>query len=425
MVFYESRNLKESSLKVLLPSLINDQLFDFAPDVDWRAIYKKYAEEGVDRNPFVKHFPMEGVEIVQYWINHEQAQKSWAKEFKIKYNPENWYLEILEAQILREDPEVIYNTTLTVIPYQFIERINQKFKKRPFWISYYGVRRFGEFLKFKEYDLFITGFRELEKELRVENQKYKFFPQYFDDQLCDSSFNPDRSKILTFAGSLTYKLNDDYGFSYRRRLVETLMDACNLEAYSELNNDNNNPKEAIRQRICKIRYEIHELLNSLPQPLRFLNHLPGLKEVPDWEVEVKADYFFNPRLMKSVHPPCYGAQLYNLLSDSKITLNVHGHVNANYGQAKFAAGNIRLFEATGSGCCLLTDRLPFLDEFFIPDEEVITYRNKFEAVEKAKYLLDNPSLAESIARKGHAKAWAHHTSKIRAKEFCKILEQNV
>ena len=69
-------------------------------------------------------------------------------------------------------------------------------------------------------------------------------------------------KSLTFAGSLTYKINDDHGFSYRRRLVEVLMDTCNLETYSELNNDNNNPREAIRQRICKIRYEIHQLLNS-------------------------------------------------------------------------------------------------------------------------------------------------------------------
>ena len=78
-------------------------------------------------------------------------------------------------------------------------------------------------------------------------------------------FNTNRSKALTFAGSLTYKLNDDYGFSYRRSLVEALMDNCNLETYSELNNDNNNPREAIRQRICKIRYEIHQLLNSLPR----------------------------------------------------------------------------------------------------------------------------------------------------------------
>ena len=198
-----------------------------------------------------------------------------------------------------------------------------------------------------------------------------------------------------------------------------------MDAYSELNHDNNNPKEAIRQRICKIRYEIHELLNSLPQPLRFLTHLPGLKEVPDWEVEVKADYFFNPRLMKQVLPPCYGSQLFKLLNDSKITLNVHGHVNANYGKAKFAAGNIRLFEATGAGCCLLTDHLPHLEEFFIADEEIVTFRSKEEAVEKAKYLLENPKVAKSIAKKGHHKAWRYHSSAIRANQFAKIIKKYV
>ena len=52
--------------------------------------------------------------------------------------------------VLRRYPDVIYNTTLTVIPYEFIERIKQKVKKKVFWISYYGVRRFGEFIKFKE-----------------------------------------------------------------------------------------------------------------------------------------------------------------------------------------------------------------------------------------------------------------------------------
>ena len=362
---------------------------------------------------------------MQYWINHEQAQKSWAKEFRVKYNEKNWFLEILEAQILKESPDVVYNTTLTIIPYELLQSIKQKSKKKVFWISYYGVRRFGEFLQFKEYDLFITGFRELENELRAENQKYEFLPHYFDDQLCKSSFNSNRSKSLTFAGSLTYKLNDDHGFSYRRRLVEALMDTCNLETYSELNNDNNNPREAIRQRICKIRYEIHHLLNSLPLPLRFLNLLPGLREVTDWEVEVKADFFFNPRLMKKVAPPLFGSKLYELLTDSLITLNVHGHVNANYGKAKFAAGNIRLFEATGAGCCLLTDHLPHIEEFFIPDEEIITYKNRSEAVEKARFLEENPKFAESIARRGHAKAWKDHTSEKRAEEFCEIIKKYV
>lgn len=373
----------------------------------------------------MKHFPQEGVEIIQYWINHEKAQKSWAEEFKIKYNPKNWFLEILEAQILREDPDVVYNTTLNIIPYDFIQRIKHKVKKKIFWISYYGVKREGEFLQLKEYDLFVTGFRELEKELKTENKKYEFFPNYFDDQICKSSFNSNRSKSLSFAGSLTLNLHDGNIFLYRRQVVETLMDLCNLETSSELNHDNNNPKDAIRQRICKIRYEIYKLLNSLPQPFRFLRLLRGLKEVPDWEVEVQADHFFNPRLMKRVLPPCFGSQLYKLLNDSKITLNVHGHVNANYGKANFAAGNIRLFEATGVGCCLLTDHLPHLEEFFIDDEEIVTFRNKGEAVEKAKYLMDNPKIAESIAKKGHKRAWKHHSSEIRAKQFSQILKRYV
>jgi spore maturation protein CgeB len=373
----------------------------------------------------VKHFPQEDIEIIQYWINHEQAQKSWAEEFKISYNPKNWFLEIIEAQIFREDPDVVYNTTLNIIPYDFIQRIKQKVKKKIFWISYYGVQKEGEFVQLKEYDLFVTGFRELEKELKTENKKYEFLPHYFDDQICKSSFNSKRSKAISFAGSLSLNFHDGNIFLYRRHVVEALMDLCDLETSSDLNNENNNPKEAIRQRICKIRYEIYQLFNSLPQPFRLLKLLRGLKEVTDWEVEVKADHFFNPRLMKQVLPPCFGSKLYKLLNDSKITLNVHGHVRANYGKAKFAVGNIRLFEATGSGCCLLTDHLPHLEEFFIPDEEVVTFRNKLEAVEKAKYLTDNPKAAESIAKKGYNRAWKYHSSEIRAKQFSQILKRYV
>jgi hypothetical protein len=203
------------------------------------------------------------------------------------------------------------------------------------------------------------------------------------------------------------------------------MDSANLKCFSELNTNNNNPKEAIRQRFCALRYELFNLLNSLPYPLPFFNKLPFLRQVAEWEVKPKPDYFFNPRLMKKVKKPKYGRSLYQGLRNSKITLNVHGNVNANYGKDRFAAGNIRLFEATGSGCCLLTDNLPNLEEFFTPDEEIVTYRNHFEASEKASFLLDNPLEAKKIARKGRERAWKNHSSSIRAKEFVQILSQNV
>ena len=42
----------------------------------------------------------------------------------------NWFLEILEAQILKESPDVVYNTTLTIIPYEFLQNIKQKSKRK-------------------------------------------------------------------------------------------------------------------------------------------------------------------------------------------------------------------------------------------------------------------------------------------------------
>ena len=158
-------------MKLFLPSLINDGLFDFPANAGWKEIYQKYEDEGVDRNPIVHHLEDHGISHVQFWINHEQGQKSWADEHNVKYGEKSWYLDILEAQILHEKPDVIYNTTLTVIPYDFIRKIKEVLKKQCLWVCFYGVKRTGEYRKFREYDLYLTGFRELESELRAENQK--------------------------------------------------------------------------------------------------------------------------------------------------------------------------------------------------------------------------------------------------------------
>ena len=310
------------------------------------------------------------------------------------------------------------------MPYKFIEEIKSKLTKKILWISYYGVPRRGEFLSFDQYDFYLTGFRELESELNNENQISFFFPHYFATEYCEKEFKRKNYSKFTFVGSLTYKY-EDHGFSSRRRLVEQLMDECLLEVHSQLNSDLNDRTEAIRQRLCSLRYELYHLLNSSPAPLHLLRNLPFLKRVKDWEVQPTPDYFFNPRLMQKVFSPKFGKKMYKILHDSLITFNAHGQVDANHGKTKFAAGNIRLFEATGAGCCLLTDHLPHLEEFFLPDEEIVTYKNKFEAVERAKYLQNNPKSAESIARRGHAKAWKFHTSEKRALEFSEIIKKYV
>lgn len=52
---------------------------------------------------------------------------------------------------------------------------------------------------------------------------------------------------------------------------------------------------------------------------------------------------------ESIRPPAFGLEMYNLLKNSLITFNLH--TDFTYG----SVGNIRMFEATGMGACLLTD----------------------------------------------------------------------
>ena len=69
----------------------------------------------------------------------------------------------------------------------------------------------------------------------------------------------------------------------------------------------------------------------------------------------------------------FGIDMYQVLADSRITLNTHANNNPN------EAGNMRLFEATGAGSCLLTDWKQNLNDYFKVDSEIVTFRTKEEA----------------------------------------------
>ena len=72
-------------------------------------------------------------------------------------------------------------------------------------------------------------------------------------------------------------------------------------------------------------------------------------------------------------------------------------------------GNLRLFEATGVGTCLLTDTGQNMIELYEPDTEIVTYGSAEEAIEKVNYLLENESERASIASAGQKKTLSSHT----------------
>ena len=99
-----------------------------------------------------------------------------------------------------------------------------------------------------------------------------------------------------------------------------------------------------------------------------------------------------------------------------------GQVYPSVGPPVFTAGNIRLFEATGSKCCLLTDYIPGIERYFEPDQEIITFCNKEEAIEKSNYLLQSESCTD-YRRKRVRRTSHHHSSSVRARQFKEILNK--
>ena len=107
----------------------------------------------------------------------------------------------------------------------------------------------------------------------------------------------------------------------------------------------------------------------------------------------------------------FGLNMYQALADSKITFNCH--IDA----AKNNAANIRLFEATGSGTCLITDWKENLNDLFDIDKEVVTYKTIDECVEKVNYLLAHDKERNAIAVAGQKRTLNEHSLEKRINKF--------
>jgi spore maturation protein CgeB len=119
------------------------------------------------------------------------------------------------------------------------------------------------------------------------------------------------------------------------------------------------------------------------------------------------------------HGEVWGLDMYHALARSRVTLNRHINVAENN------ANNMRLYEATGVGSLLITDRKDNLGEIFEVGKEVVAYSSQEEAAELIRYYLDHPEEAATIARAGQARTLREHTYRHRMEELVPVLERHL
>jgi spore maturation protein CgeB len=115
----------------------------------------------------------------------------------------------------------------------------------------------------------------------------------------------------------------------------------------------------------------------------------------------------------------WGLDMFAVLAGAKIALN--RHIDAAEGHAN----NMRLYETTGTGALLATDRGSNLGELFEPGREVVVYDGADDLVEKVRHYLAHDAERLEIARAGQARTLREHTYAERIAELAEILEARV
>jgi len=126
----------------------------------------------------------------------------------------------------------------------------------------------------------------------------------------------------------------------------------------------------------------------------------------------------NSPILPRHHGEVWGLDMYRALARSRITLNRHINVAENN------ANNMRLYEATGMGALLLTDRKDNLGELFEIGREVAAYSSQEEAAELMRHYIDHPEEAAAIASAGQKRTFSEHTYAHRMAELVPILERH-
>ena len=305
------------------------------------------------------------VEIFETIHNAPHLQKTWAKENGIKYNDSNWQVDIVLKQIEKFQPDVCVIYPPEIFNDNILSQIRSCVHHDLLIGGYDGMNRLSVF-KYEGYDFVITCSKYISK--YYYDNGIKSYPLEFGfDPKINNLLNANNHNLynVTFCGSLFPNVHKQ-----RFKLVSYLSKHTPIVISSDYESD--------------VKYTIFS------------------KKTIKSIFTLNQEYFNKYSIHRRNIGAKYGIEMFQFLHDSKITINSHG-------DDIYFAANVRLYEATGVGTCLLTDWKENIAEIFEPNVECITYTTKEEAVDKIKFLLKHDDLRKRIALQGQRKTISNYT----------------
>jgi len=104
---------------------------------------------------------------------------------------------------------------------------------------------------------------------------------------------------------------------------------------------------------------------------------------------------------------------------SKIGLNIISGGKYNY-KLQFS---VRVYQIMGSGCFLLTEYIPGIEELFVPGKHLDVFHTKEEMIEKIDYYLKHEEERERIALEGQKEVFDKYTIDKSVKRYLSVIQE--
>ncbi|MBI4931503.1 MAG: glycosyltransferase family 1 protein [Bacteroidetes bacterium] len=358
---------------------------------------------------FGKYLRNMGVDAMEIIANAEPLQRAWAKEHNL--NEYLTFQKLISEQIKYYKPDVVWVDPTKLLNKKWIQNLRNEVRSLKLIVGHICAPYNSEIAdSFSSFDIMFTCAPCQQKELTDMGSTAELIYHSFDPSILESlkteTKNYPRIDFI-FTGSLF----TGYGLHKSRiEYIEKMLEEdINISIFGNLET---------RSRVLSKKgmyYAINFLKNIKCNFI--INEISLLKKNINYGDE-KINYYSN-KLINSVKPPVFGLEMFKLLASSKICFNIHGEI------AKKCAGNIRLFEATGTGTCLVTDWRENLTDLFDVEKEIVTYKSAEECMDKVKWLLNNPDEREKIAKAGQERTLKYHTVENRAAVIDKILRNSL
>ncbi len=284
----------------------------------------------------------------------------------------------------------------------------------------------GAFNELADVDVLLVGIPLMVEQYQQAGLTPHLVYHAFDADLARLA-KPDKQYQFTFLGSSGYS----FGLAHLSRyvLLRDLMRQTPLQAWLEEKSITPSQRTAISLynaltyiagslspsfieagiKITKPYNRIHELVKGILRDQQLGLFRTSMLEVLGMQP-------LQPQFSDRCHPALFGNEMYAVLGQSALTFNKHTDAAAS------SVGNLRLFQATGMGACLISDSGKNMADLFEPDREIVTYASPAECLEKIKYLLVHPDDVATIARAGQERTLRDHSILRRCQQIDVLLQ---